>query len=84
MQTDESPVNRVKKKASYKEYTQSRDRIDLSPEGSFRMPLHPTQRKRGGSMHYAENEVKIGEVASAKELSPTERPIPEYEFKIKK
>ena len=35
-------------------------------------------------MHYAENEVKIGEVASAKELSPTERPIPEYEFKIKK
>ena len=75
----------VKKKAVFKEYTQSRDHLDLltgqSSAGSrFIMPLTTSNSKRGGSMHLIEAEVKIEE-DSDNPAGKKNEPLPQFRIK---
>ena len=75
----------VKKKAVFKEYTQSRDHLDLvtgqsSAGNRFIMPLTTSNSKRGGSMHLTEAEVKIEE-DSDNPAGKNNEPLPQFRIK---
>ena len=75
----------VKKKAVFKEYTQSRDQLDLVPgqnsaANRFIFPLTTSESKRGGSMHLTEAEVKIEE-DSDNPAGKKNEPLPQFRIK---